>query len=50
VPGHGGSIDVAGQVIVDGWLYVLSGYSMFGQLSGNVLLAYRLTADASATQ
>ena len=41
VNGHGGSVDVAGQVIVDGWLYVLSGYSMFGQLPGNVLLAYK---------
>ena len=42
VSGHGGSVDVAGQVIADNWLYVLSGYSMFGQLPGNVLLAYRL--------
>lgn len=42
VSGHGGAIDVAGQVISDGWLYVLSGYSMFGQLPGNVLLAYRV--------
>ncbi len=42
VEGHGGSIDVAGQVVADGWLYVLSGYSMFGQLPGNVLLAYRV--------
>lgn len=42
VSGHGGSIDVAGQVLAGGWLYVLSGYSMFGQLPGNVLLAYRV--------
>lgn len=42
VKGHGGSIDVAGQVIAGDWLYVLSGYSMFGQLPGNVLLAYKL--------
>ncbi len=42
VNGHGGAIDVAGQVIADGWLYVLSGYSMFGQLPGNVLLAYKV--------
>ncbi len=40
--GPGGSIDVAGQVIAGDWLYVLSGYSMFGQLPGNVLLAYKL--------
>lgn len=42
VEGHGGAIDVAGQVVADGWLYVLSGYSMFGQLPGNVLLAYKV--------
>ena len=42
ISGHGGSIDVAGQVIVEGWLYVLSGYSMFGQLPGNMLLVYKI--------
>ena len=42
VKGHGGSIDVTGQVLADGWLYVQSGYSMFGQLPGNVLLAYKV--------
>jgi len=42
VQGHGGAIDVGGQVIADDWLYVQSGYSMFGQLPGNVLLAYRV--------
>ncbi len=42
VSGHGGAIDVGGQVLADGWLYVQSGYSMFGQLPGNVLLAYRV--------
>ena len=42
VEGHGGAIDVSGQVLADGWLYVQSGYSMFGQLPGNVLLAYRV--------
>ncbi len=42
VSGHGGAIDVSGQVMADGWLYVQSGYSMFGQLPGNVLLAYRV--------
>jgi polyvinyl alcohol dehydrogenase (cytochrome) len=43
VDGHGGAIDVAGPVMADGWLYVLSGYSMFGQLPGNMLLAYRIS-------
>jgi len=45
VAGHGGAIDVAGQVMADGWLYVLSGYSMFGQLPGNMLLAYRVNPE-----
>ena len=36
------AIDVSGQVIAGEWLYVQSGYSMFGQLPGNVLLAYKL--------
>lgn len=43
VQGHGGSIDVDGQVLAGDWLYVQSGYSMFGQLPGNVLLAYRIS-------
>ncbi|MDH3992941.1 MAG: dehydrogenase, partial [Gammaproteobacteria bacterium] len=42
IEGHGGAIDVGGQVIADGWLYVQSGYSMFGQLPGNMLLAYKV--------
>jgi polyvinyl alcohol dehydrogenase (cytochrome) len=42
IEGHGGAIDVGGQVLAGGWLYVQSGYSMFGQLPGNVLLAYRV--------
>jgi polyvinyl alcohol dehydrogenase (cytochrome) len=42
IDGHGGAIDVSGQVLAGGWLYVQSGYSMFGQLPGNVLLAYRV--------
>jgi polyvinyl alcohol dehydrogenase (cytochrome) len=46
VSGHGGAIDVSGQVLADGWLYVQSGYSMFGQLPGNVLLAYKVATAA----
>ena len=45
IEGHGGAIDVSGQVIAGEWLYVQSGYSMFGQLPGNMLLAYRVTAN-----
>tara|TARA_R110002110_G_scaffold415561_2_gene650955 strand:+ start:185706 stop:187682 length:1977 start_codon:yes stop_codon:yes gene_type:complete len=46
IDGHGGAIDVGGQVLADGWLYVQSGYSMFGQLPGNLLLAYRVADPA----
>jgi len=40
--GHGGAIDVDGPVIGDGMLFINSGYSMFGQLPGNVLLAFEV--------
>lgn len=36
----GGSIDGAGPIMVDGMLFVNSGYSMFDQMPGNVLLAF----------
>ncbi len=49
--GHGGAIDVGGQALAGGWLYVQSGYSMFGQLPGNVLFAFKSaqSMDAKAT-
>jgi len=40
IPAHGGSLDGAGAVIVDGMLYVNSGYPRFGGMPGNVLLAF----------
>ncbi|MBZ5642833.1 MAG: PQQ-binding-like beta-propeller repeat protein [Acidobacteriia bacterium] len=40
VPGKGGSIDGAGPVIVDGMVYVNSGYPRNGGMPGNVLLAF----------
>jgi polyvinyl alcohol dehydrogenase (cytochrome) len=40
VPGSGGSMDGPGPVVVDGMLYVNSGYALFGGMPGNVLLAY----------
>jgi polyvinyl alcohol dehydrogenase (cytochrome) len=40
VAAHGGSIDGPGPVIVDGVVYVNSGYDFVGTMSGNVLLAY----------
>jgi polyvinyl alcohol dehydrogenase (cytochrome) len=40
VPAHGGSLNGPGAVIVDGTLYVNSGYAYIGTAPGNVLLAY----------
>ncbi len=42
VPGRGGSIDGPGPVVADGRLFVNSGYGMFGQMPGNVLLVFGL--------
>lgn len=42
IAAHGGAIDVDGAVIGKNKLFINSGYSMFGQLPGNVLLAYEL--------
>jgi len=41
VPGRGGSFDAASIVGVNGLLLAGSGYGMFGQAPGNVLLAFR---------
>lgn len=38
--GHGGSLDASGPVIIEGEVYVNSGYGFFGELPGNVLLVY----------
>ena len=40
VPARGGSLDGPGPVVVDGLLYVDSGYGFSGGMPGNVLLAY----------
>jgi polyvinyl alcohol dehydrogenase (cytochrome) len=40
VPGHGGSLDGAGPVILDGMVFVNSGYPRNGGMPGNVLLAF----------
>jgi polyvinyl alcohol dehydrogenase (cytochrome) len=45
VAARGGAIDAAGPVIVDGMLYVDSGYSPWGGLPGNVLLAFSVNDD-----
>lgn len=38
--GRGGALDASGAVVVDGWVYTVSGYSKWGGLPGNVLLAF----------
>ncbi|MBL4607006.1 MAG: PQQ-binding-like beta-propeller repeat protein [Pseudomonadales bacterium] len=43
--GHGGSIDADGPVIVDGHVYINSGYGFFGELPGNVLLVYSIDGE-----
>jgi polyvinyl alcohol dehydrogenase (cytochrome) len=40
IPAHGGAIDGPGPVIVDGMLYVNSGYGQWSGLPGNALLAF----------
>ncbi|MDE2762295.1 MAG: PQQ-binding-like beta-propeller repeat protein [Gemmatimonadota bacterium] len=40
VPGRGGAIDGPGPVIAGGMLLVNSGYGLFGQMPGNLLLAF----------
>jgi polyvinyl alcohol dehydrogenase (cytochrome) len=40
VKASGGSMDGPGPVVVGGMVFVNSGYSRFGGISGNVLLAF----------
>jgi len=40
VKAHGGSINAAGAVVVDGMLYTNSGYARIPSMPGNVLLAF----------
>ena len=42
VPGRGGAIDGPGPVIAGGMLFTNSGFSSFGQMPGNLLLAFGL--------
>lgn len=39
---HGGSLDAAGAAIVNGMVFVNSGYGQYGGMPGNVLLAFSL--------
>jgi polyvinyl alcohol dehydrogenase (cytochrome) len=45
VPANGGAIDSAAIVAGNGYLFVNSGYGMFGQMPGNVLLAFKPKGD-----
>ena len=40
VRGHGGSIDGPGAVVVNGMVFISSGYPRNGGVPGNVLLAF----------
>jgi polyvinyl alcohol dehydrogenase (cytochrome) len=42
VPARGGSINGPGPTVVGGMVYTTSGYGAFGQMAGNVLLAFGL--------
>ena len=42
IKGKGGAIDGPAPVVSDGMLFVNSGYGMFGQMPGNVLLAFEI--------
>ena len=46
IAGHGGAIDLSGVVVDGKRLFAYSGYGMFGQMPGNVLLAYELKGQA----
>lgn len=45
IPGQGGSIDSDGAVIADGRLLINSGYDLYGQLAGNVLLMFAIEEE-----
>ncbi len=45
IDGHGGAIDNPGVVAVDDLVIVQSGYDMFGQMPGNVLLVFELAKE-----
>jgi polyvinyl alcohol dehydrogenase (cytochrome) len=42
VKAHGGSINGAGPVVVNGMLYTNSGYARIPSIPGNVLLAFSI--------
>lgn len=47
VTGHGGSLDGPGAAVAGGMVFVNSGYSRFGGIPGNVLLAFAASPGGS---
>ena len=45
VPGKGGSVDANAIMAANGTLFVTSGYGQFGEIPGNVLLAFKPKAN-----
>jgi hypothetical protein len=45
VKATGGSIDGPGPVVVNGMVFINSGYSRFGRIPGNVVLAFSPAGD-----
>jgi polyvinyl alcohol dehydrogenase (cytochrome) len=41
--GHGGAIDLSGVVVDGRRLFLYSGYGVFGQMPGNILLGYEIS-------
>lgn len=50
IPAKGGSIDGPGPVIANGRVFVNSGYGSFGQIAGNVLLAFEIAKSESSAE
>ncbi len=45
VPARGGALNGPGPIVVDGMVFVNSGYGQFGSMAGNVLLAFAPATD-----
>jgi polyvinyl alcohol dehydrogenase (cytochrome) len=43
IDGHGGAIDLSGVVVDGRRLFLYSGYGVFGQMPGNILLGYEIS-------
>jgi polyvinyl alcohol dehydrogenase (cytochrome) len=42
IKGYGGALDGSAPVVSNGMLFINSGYGMFGEMPGNVLLAFEV--------